>query len=93
MKNFSKNKKLNTVLNAIYDDLQDLGEDEVKRYKTEFPRESDYNLAQYGNLLVYYYDVRQLYKNAGYKMLNRFSDDKVWEIYKRQVGYIARFCF
>ena len=90
MKNFSKNKKLNMVLNAIYNDLQDLGEYEVKRYKTKFPCESDYNIAQYGNLLVYYYDVRKLYKNAGYKTLDKFSDNKVWEVYKRQVGYVAR---
>lgn len=90
---FSKNKKLNAVLTAIYDALQDLGKDEIKRYKTKFPHESDYNIAQYGNLLIYYNDIRQLYKDAGYKSLDKFSNDKLWETYKRQVGYIARLCF
>lgn len=35
-------------------------------------------------------DVRQMYKDCGYKSLDKMSDQKVWEIYKRQVGYIAR---
>ena len=90
MKNFSKNKKLNTVLNSIYEDLQELGIDEIKRYYNEFKFEPDYNIAQYGNLLIYYYDIREFYKNSGYKSFEKMSDSKVWEIYKRQVGYVAR---
>lgn len=90
---FSKNKKLNAVLTAIYDDLQEFGTNEVKRYKSNFKNEADFNIAQYGNLLIYYNDIRQFYKNAGYKSLDKFSNDKIWNIYKRQVGYIARFHF
>lgn len=91
---FSKNKKLNTVLQAIYDDLtENLESDEVKRYKSNFKNEIDFNIAQYGNLLCYYNDIRQLYKDAGYKSLNKLSDAKIWDIYKRQVGYVARFYF
>lgn len=91
---FSKNKKLNTVLQAIYDDLtENLGSDEVKRYKNEFKNEIDFNIAQYGNLLCYYNDIRQFYKDAGYKSLDKLSDGKIWNIYKRQVGYVARFYF
>ena len=91
---FSKNKKLNTVLQAIYDDLtENLGSDEVKRYKNKFKNEIDFNIAQYGNLLCYYNDIRQFYKNAGYKSLDKLSDGKIWNIYKRQVGYVARFYF
>lgn len=88
MKKFSKNQKLNNILNAIYDQLQEFGIEEIKRYKKEFKNESDYNIVQYGNLLIYYADVQELYKKAGYK--SKFSDFKIWEIYKRQVGYIAR---
>lgn len=90
MKKFSKNVKLNTVLNGIYEDLQELGISEVKRYYNEFKFEPDYNIAQYGSMIVYYYDLREFYKNAGYKSMEKMSDGKIWEIYKRQVGYVAR---
>ena len=88
MVKFSKNVKLNYVLNDIFEDLEDIGIEEIKRYKKEFLNEPDYNIAQYGNMLIYYYDIQELYKKAGYK--TKFSDSKIWEIYKRQVGYVAR---
>ena len=87
---FSKNKKLNTVLSSIYNDLMDLGIEEVKRYKQEFKYATDYNIVQYGNMLVYYDEVRDFYAKAGYKTIPTWSDQKVWETYLRQVGYIAR---
>lgn len=91
MKNkYSKNKKLNDVLTRIENQLLELGLDEVKHYKESFPSEIDYNIAQYGSVLVYYSDVKQMYKDCGYKSLEKMSDEKVWEIYKRQVGYVAR---
>lgn len=88
MKKLSKNAKLNNVLNSIYDDLMELGIEEVKRYYNEFKYETDYNLYQYGNVLIYNDDIRELYKE--YKSLKKASMDKIIEIYKRQVGYIAR---
>lgn len=88
MKKLSKNAKLNNVLNSIYDDLMELGIEEVKRYYNEFKHEKDYNLYQYGNVLIYNDDIRELYKE--YKSLKKASMDKIIEIYKRQVGYIAR---
>ena len=91
---FSKNTKLNAVLTAIYNDLCDrLGESEIIRYKTEFPHEMDFNIANYGNILIYYDDVRELYKNCGYKSLGNYSNQKIWETYKRHVGYVARYYF
>ena len=91
MKNkYSKNKKLNDVLTRIERQLLELGLDEVKHYKKSFSSEIDYNIAQYGNLLIYYSDVKQMYKDCGYKSLEKMSDEKVWEIYKKQVGYVAR---
>lgn len=87
---YSKNKKLNSVLNEIQDQLIDLGLEEVKHYYNEFKREPDYNIAQYGNLLIYYVDVKQMYANCGYKSIEKMSDSKVWSIYRRQVGYITR---
>lgn len=93
MKKFSKNQKLNSLLKSIYESLEELGREEVKRYKKEFKYESDYNIVQYGNLLIYYYDIRNLYKNCGYKSMDKMSNEKLWETYKRQVGYIARMYF
>lgn len=86
---FSKNKKMNNVLNNIYTDLKELGVPEIKRYYNEFKHYADFNIAEYGNLLIYYEDVRKLYKD--YKSLQNASNNKIWNIYKRQVGYVARF--
>lgn len=90
MRNFSKNKKLNGVLNDILESLQEMGIEEVTHYYKEFNNEIDYNIAQYGNLLIYYADVKELYRRNGYTSLDKMSDHKVWDIYKRQVGYVAR---
>ena len=90
MEKFSKNVKLNTALNGIYEDLQEFGIEEIKHYYNEFKNEVDFNIAQYGNMLIYFYDIREFYKNAGYKSIEKMSDSKVWDIYKRQVGYVAR---
>ena len=89
---YSKNTKLNTVLNQIEENLLQFGKDEIKRYMKEYPNEPDYNIGQYGNMLVYYWEIRKMYIKAGYKSFcdNRISDNKMWEIYKRQVGYVAR---
>jgi hypothetical protein len=89
---YSKNTKLNTVLNQIEENLLQFGKDEIKRYMKEYPYETDYNISQYGNMLVYYWEIRKMYINAGYKTFenNKISDSKMWEIYKRQVGYVAR---
>ena len=90
MTNYSKNKKLNSVLNAIKEQLKEMEVDEIKRYYNEFKHEPDYNIVQYGNLLVYYNQIYKLYENCGYKSTNKYSPDKIWEIYKKQVGYIVR---
>lgn len=89
---YSKNVKLNAVLNQIEENLLQFGKDEIKRYMKEYPNEPDYNIVDYGNMLINYWEVRQMYIKAGYKSFedNRISDSKMWEIYKRQVGYVAR---
>ena len=88
--NFSSNKKLNAVLNEIAQDLNEMGRNEVLHYYNTFTREIDYNIVQFGNMLIYYEDVRLMYKRCGYKSMDKMSDQKVWEIYKRQAGYLAR---
>lgn len=88
---FSKNRKLNTILNHIADSLNDMGIEEIIRYTNAFPHETDFNIAQYGNVLVYYDDVRALYESSGYKSIKHWNDNKLWETYRRQVGYVARY--
>lgn len=94
MKHYSKNKKLNGVLNEIRADLLQIHDtkaesvNEIKRYIKEFEAFPDYNIAAYGNVLIYYSDVQELYKRNGYK--TKFSDWGAWETYRRHVGYIAR---
>ena len=97
MKTFSKNKKLNGVLNDIHTQLLEMCDTEnesiceIKHYAKEFPKELDYNIAQYGNLIVYHDDVLAMYKKYGYKSLDRLSNGAIWNIYKRQVGYVVRY--
>ena len=92
MINFSKNKKLNGVLNEIYTDLiDDLGMDEILRYYNEFRGYSDYNIVEYGNMCIYYVDIYDLYERHGYKSTSKYSETKIWTTYKRQVGYIVRY--
>lgn len=92
---FSKNQKLNEVLTDIYEQLLSIGDTEeesiaeIKRYKKMFPNEPDYNLYQYGNLLIYNDNVRALY--AKYKSLQKASMDKIISTYKRQIRYIANY--
>ena len=88
MKKFSKNKKLNYVLNDIYSYLMDMGKDDIKRYMKDFPYKADFNIYQYCNMRVYNDEIRELYKN--YKCLKNASIDKLINIYKRQIRYMAR---
>ena len=59
--------------------------DILRRYKKEHRREPDYNFAAYGNLIISNYDVRELYRKAGYKVCN-YSDYKLWEMYLYATG-------
>lgn len=93
---FSTNKKLNTVLNDIYDQLLECSDSKkesielVKDYKKKFPKEIDFNIVQYGELLCYYDDIRKMYVNAGYTSMKKMDNDQIWETYKKQVGYVVK---
>ena len=89
---YSKNVKLNTVLNQIEFDLLQLSKNEIAKYMQYNPNEPDYNIAQYGNMLIYYDEIRKMYIDAGYKSFkgNKISNTSMWNIYKSQVGYVAR---
>lgn len=97
---FSKNAKLNNALYGIYEQLKEYDTDtetgkstgEIKRYYQEFKNggEKDYNIAQYGNLLIYYSDIYKFYADCGYKTTAKLSTAKIWDLYLRQVGYVVR---
>lgn len=95
MNKYSKNNKLNNLLLSIEDDLlsmednKEIAISEIKRYMKNFPKEPDYNIAQYGRLLISSYQVRELMTSCGYAE-QRVSDDEIWERYKHKVGYVAR---
>ena len=101
MERFNTNNKYNATLCEILSDLYEIHDtktesvDEIKHYKKEFPREPDFNLAQYGNLIIYYYDLRQMFIRCGYseKHLKRISDARLWEMYRYRVGEVVRKCF
>lgn len=61
----------------------------IKRYMEHFPHEPDFNIVQYGNLLVYYNQLREFYHDCGCESMEDKSDDEVWETYKKHVGYVA----
>lgn len=96
MNKYSPNKKLDTCLNEIEQDLLSMADtveeslSKIRCYIKEFPKEPDHNIAQYGNLLAYYDQIREFYRNCGYKSMEKMSDDKIWQTYLRQVGYVAR---
>ena len=90
MNKYSKNNKLNKVLTRIEEDLLELGLDEVRRYYKEFKHELDYNIAQYGNLLIYYGQVYDFYRECGYISTDKLSEDKIWNLYKRHIRHVTR---
>ena len=92
---FSKNKKLNNVLNQIHasllkiHDTEEESISEIKHYKENFPKEPDFSLYQSGSLLIWDDDIRELYKE--YTSLQCVSEDTLRNIYERQVGYVANY--
>lgn len=75
-------------LKHIHDTEQD-SLNEVRHYAKGFPKEVDFNLAQYGSLLVFYVQVREFYESCEYPRLNELDDSDIWEMYKKDVGYVA----
>lgn len=62
---------------------------EIRRYADNFPKEPDFNIVQYGNLLVYYGHIRDFYVECGYESAKDMNDDEIWEMYKKHVGTVV----
>ena len=96
MKKYSINPKLNKCLNGIEAALLSILDtkaeslEQIRAYVNEFKKEPDYNIAQYGNMLCYYTDIRDFYRSCGYKSMDNMSDSRLWATYLHQVGYVAR---
>lgn len=96
MKRYSINPKLNKCLNGIENSLLsmlDTKEESIKQiraYVNNFRNESDYNIAQYGNIICCYPELRDFYRSCGYKTTEKMSNEKLWATYLHQVGYVAR---
>lgn len=92
---YSINRATNALMMSVEEQLMCIHDtkqeslEEIVRYVREFPLEGDYNIAQYGCVLVYYYQVRECYEEAGYKV-SRIGDQSLWESYKRVVGRVVR---
>lgn len=93
------NKGQEAVINEIIDDLMKMAGDSpaeslkvIKRYVDCFPFEDDHNIAQHGNLLIYYCQVREMYIKHGYKAndISIASDEKLWAMYLKHVGFAVR---
>jgi hypothetical protein len=97
------------TLQAIYSDiwayLEELGAPELLHYMGAFPLEPDYNLVNYGEMRIYYDEIREMYIKAGarrcaetYKRSRgdsrrgdyKISDSELWKKYRRDVGHVAR---
>ena len=95
---FSKNSKLNKVLNRIYSSLLNISDtkdesiEEVKRYKKSFQHELDYNIAQHGHMIIANYDIRMMYTHAGYHC-SKWSNEKILKTYYGHIGYVVRIKF
>lgn len=61
----SPSKVIQYVAADCWDYFEDLGADEVRHYMKGFPKEPDYNLVNYGNMRIYYAEVRELFERAG----------------------------
>lgn len=98
MNKYSVNPKLNKALLSIEEELLCMCDSwntslqKIKRYMEWFPKEEDHNIAQYGNLCVDPYLLKKAYLSYGYSKntVDKWSNDQVWDIYKRQVGYVAK---
>ena len=68
-----------------------LSYEEIKHYVKRFIylNTLDYNIAQYGNLLIYYTQIRDFYKEHGFDYSTK-DDEFIWNLYKKDVGVEVR---
>ena len=79
-------KLLTAIKDYILEDVENPEEvrNELKRYKTEFHNEKDYNWYKYGNILPYYSQIRDFYKEHDIPFPE--SDSVLQEHFEYHVG-------
>lgn len=94
---WSNDKKLNKWLGQIavrlleMCDRYDESLRQIQCYVAEFPKATDYCIAEHGNLLVRPLDINYHRSACGYQeKYSEANDATIWDLYKRQVGYVAR---
>lgn len=61
-----RNKLVKAIVDYILEDEDKASMvNELRRYKREFPYESDYNYYKYGSILPYYSQIRKFYEENG----------------------------
>lgn len=80
--------KKSKLITAVYYQLLDMGEEEILHYVHEFRNYIDYNIVQYGNLLIYYTDIAELMESCEYKVQN-YTNDQIWNYYKKIVREVV----
>lgn len=80
--------KKSKLIAEVFEQLQNMGKDEIMHYVREFKNEIDYNIVQYGNLLIYYADIRELLEYCEYKVQN-YTDEQIWNYYKHIVREVV----
>lgn len=93
---YSTNPKAEAFFRSCVDDLLTIYPDNRKEsllqcedYYVNFPGAADYNIAQFGNVLIYYDDVREVMRACGYKV-GRYTDSQIWDYYRRMIGAACR---
>lgn len=79
-------KLLTAIKSYILEDVDNPEEvkNELRRYKKEFSREKDYNWYKYGNILPYYYQIRDFYMEHDITVPE--SDSVLQEHFEYHVG-------
>lgn len=79
-------KLLTAIKDYILEDVDNPEEviNELRRYKREFHNEKDYNWYKYGNILPYYSQIRDFYKELGITVPE--SDSVLQEHFEYHVG-------
>lgn len=94
----SRTASTQAIAEDCYDFFDLMGVEEVRRYMRAFPRNVDFNLVDYGNMRVYYDDIRDLFAQSGYPKAKQerkrakpgygergdylITDDELWSRYQ-----------
>ena len=90
MNKYATEDKLNNALLEIEKQLKEKGNEELNRWYNEFNIQPDYNLVEYGTMLFELKEIQGMYIKAGFVACEVTQDIKLWEMYRRHVGYVTR---